>query len=101
MTINFFHPGKSGKTMKCFYCHRELKALFACSGCNNAVCSQCGLLEQPGKAYLLSLVDNVNVTPIQALDAERKIGFNEWLDSVDEQERFLCPPCQDSSLKLR
>ena len=87
--------------MECFYCHHDFKLLFACSGCNKPVCSQCGLLEQPEKAHLLSLVDNVNVTPLQALDAEREIGWDEWLESRDEQERFLCPPCQDSSLKLR
>lgn len=99
MTINFFNPDRSGETMECLYCHKDFKLLFACSGCNNPVCSQCGLLEQPNKSHLLSLVDNVNTQ--RDLNSEREIGFNEWLDSKDEQERFLCTPCQDSSVKLR
>ena len=91
MAIFFFNPGRDGRTVNCAYCDEQFKLLFSCSTCRQPVCLHCGLLEQPGRAHLLTLVDNVN-TP-QAIDAQREIGLSEWLETDDPQENFLCPAC--------
>lgn len=92
MGIQMFHPGRAGQTMVCPHCQGEFKLLFCCNGCSQPVCMECGLLKQPGKAQLFTLIDNVNIP--REIDGQREIGLYDWLDTDDPQEQFLCPTCR-------
>jgi uncharacterized Zn-finger protein len=91
MAIVFLHPGRDGKTMSCHYCHEQFELLFACSECDQPVCVHCGLLEQPGKPYLVPIIVDMDAPP--APDDPMAIGIERWLDTDDPQERFLCSAC--------